>query len=168
MSINDLYSKLTPRQLEIAIEAIGHRASGSPAEVALQILQGVAVLDGGHIPAVAWPEGFSLLDKAKWHAEQAENFAERNKRFEEFRLAWTSASSTEHPEFPSNPDRPGLPETHALDAEQEAPGALPPCPTTGLRDDDQARRDWYDSQLKRGVYQTKNHSTSDRNPRDQK
>lgn len=78
MSLNDLNPKLTPRQIEIAIEAIGRRATGSPAEAALQILLGIAAFDGGVLPAVAWPEGYSLIDKAQWHTDQAKSLTERH------------------------------------------------------------------------------------------
>lgn len=105
MCLNDLTSKLTPRQMEIAIEAIGRRATGSPTEVALQILQGIAVLDGGGAPAVAWPEDYSLLDKAKWHAEQAKRCQETHEWIENLNRE-RDARLSEHPPFPKHPDQP--------------------------------------------------------------
>ena len=105
MSLNDLNSKLTPRQIEIVIEAIGRRAIGTPAEAALQILLGVAVLEGGGMPAVAWPEGYSLLGKTKWHTEQAKRCQETHEWIENLNRG-RDARLSEHPPSSKHPDQP--------------------------------------------------------------
>ncbi len=76
MSINDLYSKLTPRQLEIAIEAICSRVTGSPVDAARQIHAALAAMDADpeQPVVVLWPKEFqlhgSLLARAVWHEEE--------------------------------------------------------------------------------------------------
>ena len=55
---------LTAKDREIAISSIGARVSGSPAEAAAQLLSGIAVLDGRHLPILVWPTGMSLKEAA--------------------------------------------------------------------------------------------------------
>ncbi|MHA6180409.1 hypothetical protein [Pseudomonas mohnii] len=69
----DFRSRLTGREREIAIEAIGRRLSGSPAESAKDMLVGISVLDGKHAPFVVWSEeyGFDYEERAAWLEAQA-------------------------------------------------------------------------------------------------
>ena len=83
---------LTAKDREIAISSIGARVSGSPAEAAAQLLSGIAVLDGRHLPILVWPTGMSLKEAADWLAEQGEVYRVRAQRFSE---RMTGASSSE-------------------------------------------------------------------------
>ena len=83
---------LTAKDREIAITSIGARVSGSPAEAAAQLLSGIAVLDGRHLPILVWPTGMSLNEAADWLAEQGEAYRVRAQRFSE-RMAGVSSSA---------------------------------------------------------------------------
>lgn len=73
---------LTPREREIAIAAVSARAGGSPVEVAKQVLAGVAVLDGCHLPIVVWPADTTPRQQADWLLNAATDQAERADRFD--------------------------------------------------------------------------------------
>ena len=73
---------LTPREREIAIAAVSARAAGTPVEAAKQVLAGVAVLDGDHLPIVMWPKDTTLRQKADWLANAASDHSERADRFD--------------------------------------------------------------------------------------
>ena len=83
---------LTEKEREIALTSIGARVSGSPAEAAAQLLSGIAVLDGRHLPILVWPTGMSLNEAADWLAEQVEVYRVRAQRFSE-RMAGVSSSA---------------------------------------------------------------------------
>jgi len=83
---------LTEKEREIALTSIGARVSGSPAEAAAQLLSGIAVLDGRHLPILVWPTGMSLNEAADWLAEQGEAYRVRAQRFSE-RMAGVSSSA---------------------------------------------------------------------------
>lgn len=68
--------RLSPREREIAIGAIGARGPASPVEAAKQLLAGIAVLDGSHLPFVVWPEEMTLRQRADWLARVAGDHAE--------------------------------------------------------------------------------------------
>lgn len=73
---------LSPKEREIAIAALGQRVSGNPAEAAAQLLAGIAVLDGKHLPVQVWPAGMSLEDAAEWHQSNANELRERSARIQ--------------------------------------------------------------------------------------
>lgn len=54
---------LSSKEREISIQAIGARATGSPADAARQILEGIAILDGLHKPFLIWPDTLSCDEK---------------------------------------------------------------------------------------------------------
>lgn len=72
----ELRPAVTGTDRVIALQAIAGRAAGSPAEAALQVLAGIAVLnDGAKSPAVVlWPKELqsigSELDRAAWHESE--------------------------------------------------------------------------------------------------
>jgi len=85
---------LTPKDREIAIQAIAARATGSPAEAAKQILMGIRTFDGELGPFVVWPVNpfrnrhpVSYEERAAWHESQAAKLREwlcRNDTFNNF------------------------------------------------------------------------------------
>jgi len=86
---------LTSKEREIAIQAIAARATGNCAEAAVQILKGVAALEGPDDPVVVWPSdwnvftahGMSFEQKAAWHERQAAEIRTSIKETEDY---WTS------------------------------------------------------------------------------
>ena len=62
---------LTAREREIAISAISARATGKPDVAAVEILAGIAVIDGNHPPILLWPNDMTREDKAAWHRAEA-------------------------------------------------------------------------------------------------
>lgn len=74
---------LSPKEREIAIAAIGARIKGSPAEAAAQLLAGIMVLDGKHLPVLVWPAGLSLEEAAAWHEQNGADYRARAQRFSE-------------------------------------------------------------------------------------
>lgn len=93
---------LNEKEREIAIAAIGARVSGSPAEAAAQLLSGIAVLDGSHLPILVWPTGLSLDGAADWHENQGEEFRVRAQRFSE-RMAGINSNALRSPVEHSDP-----------------------------------------------------------------
>ncbi len=59
------------RDREIAVRAIAARATGKPEEAAAEILAGIAVLDGQHLPILLWPPTTDREEKAAWHRSEA-------------------------------------------------------------------------------------------------
>lgn len=117
--------KLSPREREIAIQAMGARVSGEPAEAALQLLHGIAVLDGQHIPAVAWPNGLSLGEKAAWHMEQAAALKKREAWINEFRIATAIRQASVSDSTPPCPDKQYQPEPSDKHSLSVQPGKAP-------------------------------------------
>lgn len=72
----------TSREREIAIAAVSARAAGTPVEAAKQVLAGVAVLDGDHLPIVVWPADTTPRQQADWLLNTAADQAERADRFD--------------------------------------------------------------------------------------
>ena len=106
---------LTAKERGIAIAAVSARASGAPVEAAKQILAGIAVLDGNHMPIVVWPENTTLRQKADWLATAASDQSERADQFDA-RMRQL------------NPGAPQAPEVHPGDAQvssELAPTLLP-------------------------------------------
>lgn len=91
---------LSQREREIAIAAIGQRVTGSPSEAASQLLAGIAILDGKHLPVQVWPAGMSLEDAAKWHQSNADELRERSARIQA-RILGVSPSA---PRLPVEPE----------------------------------------------------------------
>jgi hypothetical protein len=93
----------------VAVHAIAARASGTPAQAAIQILAGIAALDAGtEFPVVVlWPEGFDdqdyLIKRAEWHADQASLLTEWHRRIQLFMSSLPSQAS-ESASCPSNPN----------------------------------------------------------------
>lgn len=100
MSEIDPKSSLSPREREIAIAAIGTRVSGSPTAAAEQMLAGIAVLDGDHLPVLVWPVDTTLEEKAAWHEQEAANFRMRAARLQA-RIQGVNPSEGEAPQEPS-------------------------------------------------------------------
>lgn len=73
---------LTAKEREIAIAAVSARACGIPVEAAKQLLAGIAVLDGNHLPILVWPENTTSRQKADWLAKAASDQSERADRFD--------------------------------------------------------------------------------------
>ncbi|MBX8474125.1 hypothetical protein K5D38_04975 [Pseudomonas cichorii] len=88
---------ITPREREIVIAAISSRATGSPVEAAKQVLAGVAVLDGNHLPILVWPEGMTRSAKAAWHAAEAAYWEMSAKRFAGLELAASQSAARTQP-----------------------------------------------------------------------
>jgi hypothetical protein len=95
----DFPFQLSVADREIAVKAIAARASGTPAQAALQILAGIAALDSGtQSPVVVlWPEGFDegdfLTKRAEWHADQSVLLTERRSRIQLFTSSLPSQAS---------------------------------------------------------------------------
>lgn len=83
---------MTAKEREIAIAAIGARVSGSPADAAAQLLSGIAVLDGNHLPILVWPTGLSMDEAAAWHEREGQDYRLRAQRFSE-RMAGVSSNA---------------------------------------------------------------------------
>lgn len=81
-TFDDQRPMLTPKERELAIAAIGSRVSGTPADAATQLLVGIAVLDGRHLPIQVWSAGMGLEDAANWHERNAIELRERNARIQ--------------------------------------------------------------------------------------
>ena len=63
--------RLTAREREIAISAISARAMGKSDVAAVEILAGIAVIDGNHPPILLWPKDITREEKAAWHTAEA-------------------------------------------------------------------------------------------------
>ena len=68
--------RLTAREREIAICAISARATGKPDVAAVEILAGIAVIDGNHPPILLWSNNMTREEKAAWHRAEAAYWAE--------------------------------------------------------------------------------------------
>lgn len=93
---------LTAKEREIAIAAIGARVSGSPADAAAQLLSGIAVLDGNHLPILVWPNGLSMEEAADWHERNGKECRLRAQRFSE-RMAGVNSNARTVPAEHSDP-----------------------------------------------------------------
>lgn len=100
MSEIDLKAPLSPREREIAIAAIGTRVSGSPTMAAEQMLAGIAVLEGDHLPVLVWPVDTTLEEKAAWHEQEAADFRMRAARLSA-RIQGVNPNEGEAPQEPS-------------------------------------------------------------------
>lgn len=85
------------RDREIAVRAIAARATGKPEEAAAEILAGIAVLDGQHLPILLWSPGTDREEKAAWHRSEAAYWEESAARFAALTVPLQSAVCT-HPE----------------------------------------------------------------------
>lgn len=103
---------LTAKEREVAIAAIGARVSGSPADAAAQLLSGIAVLDGNHLPILVWPTGLSLEEAAVWHEHNGKECRLRAQRFSE-RMAGVNSSArtfpAEHSDLTQKSNEPAQP-----------------------------------------------------------
>ncbi|MFJ2445184.1 hypothetical protein [Pseudomonas sp. NPDC087626] len=55
----------------VAVQAIAARATGKPDVAAAEILAGIAVLDGNHLPILLWSNNTTREEKAAWHKAEA-------------------------------------------------------------------------------------------------
>lgn len=63
--------RFSRQEREIAIAAIATRVTGTPASAALQLLAGIAVLNGNHEPIAIWPDDSTRESRAAWHEREA-------------------------------------------------------------------------------------------------
>jgi hypothetical protein len=85
------------RDREIALRAIAARATGKPESAAAEILAGIAVLDGKHLPILVWPADMAREEKAAWHRSEAAFWDESEARFVEL-MSRRQASSSGEPQ----------------------------------------------------------------------
>lgn len=127
--------RLTLREREIAITAISARASGSPVEAAKQVLAGIAVIDGDHLPILVWPKDVTREEKAAWHDNEADFWRESAKRFSV--LNSDARNDQQSPRIPegvsqnSSPDQPLPYSTLAAPAHCEVEEENLPRPLSG-------------------------------------
>ena len=57
--------RLTAREREIVISAISARATGKPEVAAVEILVGIAVIDGHHPPILLWPNDMTYRGRPR-------------------------------------------------------------------------------------------------------
>ncbi|MDU8358014.1 hypothetical protein [Pseudomonas syringae group sp. J309-1] len=154
---------LSADERKIALSAIASRATGSPANAAVEILAGKAVLDGRHLPILVWGTDVTREEKAAWHKSEAAFWDASALRFAELTKppARGSEQEAELSESPSTACEAHLVDSRQFkDSEVVSPGLL--------EADEQGRKAFYDAMVKNGVYQSENSSTSGRNQRDQK
>lgn len=89
--VNVTAPKLSGADRRIALHAIAASAKGNPVEVALQILAGIATLDGDFESSfvLLWPReiyDYPRVDKrAEWYASELSRLQERDERWESAR-----------------------------------------------------------------------------------
>lgn len=76
-------ARISARDRCQAVEAICRRATGRPDVAASEILAGIAVLDGQHLPILLWPCDTTREEKAAWHKSEAAYWDESARRFRE-------------------------------------------------------------------------------------
>ena len=69
--------KLSPREREIAIEAISRAPIGDCSRAAADLLAGIAVLGGAHLPVLVWPPEMPNDEKATWLEGEAASVRKR-------------------------------------------------------------------------------------------
>lgn len=89
---------LEPSIRQIAIQAIAGRATGNPAAAATEILVGIAVLDGQHLPILLWPNDLTREEKAAWHAAEAAFWSRSAARFSEPNARDSQSAARTHSE----------------------------------------------------------------------
>lgn len=99
----DFRTLLSPADRQVAVNAVASLARGKPEDAATQILAGIAVLDGRHLPILIWGEDISREEKAAWHRAEATFWEDSASRFQGLmRSAGQSAGKTPGPS-PSSP-----------------------------------------------------------------
>lgn len=115
-TVNVTAPKLTGADRRIALHAIAACVKGNPAEVGVQILAGIATLDGDfNNPFVMlWPGdiyGYPCVDKrAEWYASELSHLQERDGRWEAARTRRSTDQSTQNQESETASPEEGLPQ----------------------------------------------------------
>jgi hypothetical protein len=134
---------LTPREREIAIQAIAARATGTPTQAAEQILKGISALDHHGKPFVVWPACLPFDEKVEALESELKKIRHAEKEMADYRTKWESMDSAANPESqgkksPSEASRkPGKADEspQALGEEAaEAPAQLVKTPALGSSD----------------------------------
>lgn len=98
---------LTSKEREIAIQAIAARATGTPAQAASQILQGVTALQYPGKPVIIWAEGLGVDEKIEALESELRDWLQYKKELQEHRLTRWSTPRTAEAENPSSQDQKG-------------------------------------------------------------
>lgn len=91
----EMVGVLSAADREIALKAIAGRATGKPVDAAVEILAGIAVLNGNRLPILVWPAGTTREEKAAWHKSEAASWEESAQRFAKIMSAMPSQQSVE-------------------------------------------------------------------------
>ncbi len=108
--------QLSAGDREIAVKAICSRATGTTAQVAAQILTGIAALDGRRLPILLWPEDVTREEKAAWHDKEAGFWKESAKRFSVLMSARNESRSPDIPVGSLQNPSPDQPLPHSTSA----------------------------------------------------
>ena len=104
--------RLAAREREIVISAISARATGKPDVAAVEILAGIAVIDGHHPPFLLWPNDMTREEKAAWHRAEAVYWIASAQRIAEVMARGSQSVVRTHPDSPFVPstDEQGTPQ----------------------------------------------------------
>jgi len=112
---------LSSKEREIAIQAIGARATGSPADAARQILEGIAILNGLDKPFLIWPDPLSCEEKIEALDSELKRLRHAARAVADWRATQSSYQQqglNANPECPGNQihaEAFGAPATEAVD-----------------------------------------------------
>ena len=132
--------RLTAREREIAISAISARATGKPDVAAVEILAGMAVIDGNHPPILLWPKDMTREEKAAWHMAEAAYWSASAQRIAEVMERGSQSVVPIHSGSPCarSTDEQGTPQPLSASSvkvlhEAETQSPLPPLPGEPLQ-----------------------------------
>ena len=92
----DIAPDLSATDREIALKAIAARATGKPDVAAAEILAGIAVLDGNHLPILLWSNDTTREEKAAWHKAEAAYWDESAQRLAEITAQRAQSAARTH------------------------------------------------------------------------